>query len=182
MDTSLTLHRARRDRHRRHPHHNHRPTCVHTGIHAGNCPLIPKSHYIILSSCVYSHFFLKKKKNSGGLCVLMYHFFIAKTSQRAISLESTADIQYRGFFSPSLKQYEHSFCSSERSHPLNMGRSPHCVCVCAGVHVSVNALESFQSWVDVLGVVLSHTNSCVTSSFLSLRRRHGDSDGNAGKL
>lgn len=111
----------------------------------------------------------------------MYHFFIAKMSQWAISLESTADIQYRGFFSPSLKQYEHSFCSSERSHPLNMGRSPHCVCVCVRVHVSVNALESFQSWVDVLGMVLSHTNSCVTSSFLSLLRRHGDSDSNAGK-
>lgn len=124
-------------------------------------------------------FFLKK--SSGGLCVLMYHFFIAKMSQWAISLESTADIQYRGFFSPSLKQYEHSFCSSERSHPLNMGRSPHCVCVCVRVHVSVNALESFQSWVDVLGMVLSHTNSCVTSSFLSLLRRHGDSDSNAGK-
>lgn len=55
------------------------------------------------------------------------------------------------------------------------------MCVCVRVHVSVNALESFQSWVDVLGMVLSHRNSCVTSSFLSLLRRHGDSDGNAGK-
>lgn len=86
---------------------------------------------------------------------------------------------------PSLKQYEHSFCSSKRSHPLNTGRSPHCVCVRVwlrvSVHVSVNALGSFQSWVDVLGMVLSHRNSCVTSSFFFLLGRHGDRDGNAGK-
>lgn len=68
----------------------------------------------------------------GGFCVLMYRFFIAKMSQ------SVAGIQYRGFFSVSLKQYEHSFCSGERSHLLDMGMSLQFVCMRVGMCVCVS--------------------------------------------
>lgn len=46
------------------------------------------------------------------------------------------------YFCLSLKQYEHSLHGDERSHLLNMGRSPHfelCVCLCVCVRGCVRA-------------------------------------------
>ena len=167
-------------------HHHHRcrcPTFAHAGIHAANCLPHPKSHYIILSSCVYILASLYRSR--GGLCVLMYHFFIAKMSLLAISCEDAADVQYRGLiFCLSLKQYEHSVCSGERSHLLNMGRSPHfesCVRVCGNVRVSALNMFSVIGWMSSAWCCHT-TNTCVmTSSLQSLLGCHDVNDGDAGR-
>lgn len=77
--------------------HQRCPAWAHAGIHAANCLLIPKA---IISSCLLVYILTSLKRSCGGLCVLMYHFFIAKTSHQAIGWESAADIQR--FFSVSL--------------------------------------------------------------------------------
>lgn len=43
-----------------HHGHHHCPACARAGFHANKLPSHPKSHYIILSSCVYRQLFLKK--------------------------------------------------------------------------------------------------------------------------
>lgn len=143
------------------------------GIRAANCLLIPKA---IISYCLYVYIPTSLWMSSGGLGVLIYHFSTAKMSLLAISPENAADTsQYRGLFS--LWSNMNALCSSERSHLLNMGRSPHFE-VCVGVWMLV-----FSHWVNVLSVVLSYKNTCVmTSSPLFLLGCHDVNDGyNAAK-
>lgn len=85
----------------------------------------PLYHLVFL--CISSPLFKGAVEDYVFSCIisLLPKCLCWRSAGRAQLIYST-----EGFFCLSLKQYEHFLCSGERSHPLNMGRSPHFVCIC----------------------------------------------------
>jgi len=172
---------SRRGDHVHHHLYHHCPTCAHAGINAANSLLIPQA---MISSCLLAYLLTSFWARAEDY-VYLYHFFIAKMSQWAISWESMADIQFRGF-SVSLWSNMNILSVAVRLDFLT--RAGLCffgVCVCACVCVCVCVCECFNMF-SVIGWMPSawccHTKTCVmTSSFLSLLGCHDVSDGIAGR-
>lgn len=184
--------------HQHHHHRHHCPACACAGIHAAKLPSHPKSHYVILCSCVNPDFLLKELWRI--MCFFFsYHFFIAKNVSVGDQLGGCSWYTvtevfcffFHFYFGLSLKQYERSLCSGERSHLLNMGRSRHlelrawvrvCACECVSACVcECCIIFSVIGWMS--SVWCYHTKTLVWWPHpLSLLGCHDVNDGNAGRI
>lgn len=139
-------------------------------------PSHPKSHYIILSSCVYPYSSLKELWRT--VCSRVSFLCCQNVSAGdQLILEIGRDTEQRFVFIFlwfSLWSNMNGLSVAMRGpifRKYGQVSSFRVVYVCACVLPCVNAVTRFQSWVNVLGMVLSHekqTNSCVmTSTFPS---------------
>lgn len=103
----------------------------------------PLYHLVFL--CISSTLFKEAMEDYEFSCILS---LLPKCLSRRSAVGAWLLYSAEGFFCLSLKQYEHSFCSGERSHFLNMCRSPRCVYVC--VRTCVNALTCCESLCEFL--------------------------------